>query len=89
MDAKKFAAKQIAEIKRLVGDGTAVSALSGGVDSAVCTVLAHKALGKKLKVIFLDDGLMRQNEPKDVKAGFKKCSTSFGIPQNKNDSLTL
>ena len=76
MNARRFAERQIEEIKRVVGPETAVSALSGGVDSAVATVLAHKALGKRLKVIFLDDGLMRQDEPKTVKAGFKK----LGIP---------
>ena len=63
MDAKKFVEKQIAEIKRVVGNDTAVSALSGGVDSSVTTVLAHRALGKKLKVIRLEA----------VRAGFKQC----------------
>ena len=79
MNAKKFAEKQIDEIKGIVGKDTAVSALSGGVDSAVATVMAHKALGKKLKVIFLDDGLMRQDEPKSVKAGFRKLGITVKI----------
>jgi len=79
LNASKFAAKQIAEIQRIVGKGTAVSALSGGVDSAVCTVLAHRALGRRLKVIFLDDGLMRQDEPKSVQAGFRKLGIAVNI----------
>ena len=79
MNAKRFADKQIAEIKRIVGKEKAVSALSGGVDSAVATVLAAKALGRRLKVIFLDDGLMRQDEPKSVKADFKKLGITVQI----------
>lgn len=76
MDYRKFANDAIQEIRKIVGNGTAVSALSGGVDSAVCTVLAHKALGRRLRVLFIDDGLMRQDEPKQVKEGFRK----LGIP---------
>lgn len=76
MNPRKFAAEQIEEIGRVVGDATAISALSGGVDSAVVTVLGHKALGRRLKVIFIDDGLMREGEPQEVKAAFKK----LGIP---------
>ena len=63
-------------MRKTVGDGKVVSALSGGVDSAVATVLGHKAVGKQMKVIFIDDGLMRQDEPKQVKTAFKK----LGIP---------
>ena len=76
MNPEKFAADRIEEIGRIVGKDTAVSALSGGVDSAVVTVLGHRALGKRLKVIFIDDGLMREGEPRAVKAGFRK----LGIP---------
>ena len=79
MNAKRFGEKRIEEIKRIVGADTAVSALSGGVDSAVATVLAHKALGKRLKVVFLDDGLMRQDEPKDVRAAFRKLGITVKI----------
>ena len=48
-DYGKFARERIEEIGETVGEGTAVSALSGGVDSAVATVLGHKAIGKRLK----------------------------------------
>jgi len=76
MNYAKFVTEQVEEIKQTVGKDKAVSALSGGVDSAVATVIAHKALGRKLKVIFIDDGLMRQDEPAQVKEDFRK----LGIP---------
>ena len=72
MDYSSFARAQIEAISRTVGKGKAISALSGGVDSAVATVLGHKALGNRQKVIFIDDGLMRQDEPREVKAAFAK-----------------
>ena len=70
VDYRKFAQKQVEAIRRTVGKGRAVSALSGGVDSAVCTVLAHRAIGDRLKVIFIDDGLMREDEPAWVRDQF-------------------
>jgi len=76
VDAKTFVREQIAAIREAVGSETAISALSGGVDSSVVTVLAHKAIGKQLRSIFIDDGLMRKDEPKEVKTAFAK----MGIP---------
>jgi len=70
VDYRKFAEERIAEIRTTVGDGRAISALSGGVDSAVTTVLGHRALGDRIEVVFIDDGLMRQDEPETVKATF-------------------
>ena len=79
MDYKRFARRQIENIKRTVGDGKAISALSGGVDSAVVTVLGHKAIGNRLKAIFIDDGLMRQDEPQWVKETFAKLGIQVTI----------
>jgi len=76
VDYKAFADRQIERITKRVGGGKAISALSGGVDSSVCTVLAHRAIGNQLKVVFIDDGLMRQDEPQEVKAAFAR----LGIP---------
>ncbi len=71
MDTKEFIESKIEGIKAVVGSEKAISALSGGVDSAACTVLAHRAIGDNLKVIFVDDGLMRENEAEEVKAVFE------------------
>ncbi len=72
MNCGKFIREQIAEIRRAVGDGTAINALSGGVDSSVVTMLGHRALGSRLKTFFIDSALMRQDEPKRVVALFGK-----------------
>jgi len=66
MDVKSFIDRKIEEIKAVAGVDKAISALSGGVDSSTCTVLAHRALGDQLKVIFIDDGLMREEEGEEV-----------------------
>jgi len=76
MDCKKFVEDQIAEIRKTVGDGTAINALSGGVDSSLVTVLGHKALGDKLKSVFVDSALMREGEPQLV----FKTFADMGIP---------
>ena len=56
--------------------GHAVCAVSGGVDSALCALLAHRAFGEKMTAIFVDNGLMREGEAEDV------CKTmdALGIP---------
>ena len=79
MNHAVFARRQIVSIGKTVGRGTAISALSGGVDSAVTTVLAHRALGKRLKVMFIDDGLMRENEPEEVRQAFAKLGIQVRI----------
>ncbi len=76
MDYKKFIEEQIREIKQTVGDGAAINALSGGVDSSVVTVLGHRALGSQLKTVFVDNALMREGEPQRVVNIFK----DMGIP---------
>ncbi|MHC4600007.1 MAG: GMP synthase (glutamine-hydrolyzing) [Planctomycetota bacterium] len=75
LDSKAFIEEKIREIKQTVGDAIAVNALSGGVDSSVVTLLAHRALGDKLKTYFIDSGLMRQDEPEEV----VKIFTDLGV----------
>lgn len=79
MDARRFAREAIAEIKATVGNARAISALSGGVDSATVTVLGHKAIGDRLKAVFIDDGLMRQDEPREVKEAFAKLGMKVRV----------
>lgn len=85
MEVKKFIEEKIKEIKETVGKEKAISALSGGVDSSACTLLAHRALGEKLRVIFIDDGLMRENEPADVKEIFSGLGIQVNIIDAKED----
>src|SRR4030042_984709 len=76
LNAEQFISEKVREIRKIVGKGIAINALSGGVDSSVVTALGHRALGDRLKTCFIDNGLMRQNEPKQVKSLFQ----SLGIP---------
>ena len=70
LDAGKFIAEKVAEISAAVGEGLAINALSGGVDSSVVTLLGHRALGERLKTYFVENGLMREGEPQRVVALF-------------------
>ena len=72
MNTKIFIEEKVHEIRQAVGEGLAINALSGGVDSCVVTALGHKALGNRLKTYFIDNGIMREGEPAKVKAAFKK-----------------
>ena len=79
MDLDNFIPDQIQIIKNTVAGEKAISALSGGVDSSACTVLAHRAIGSSLKSIFIDDGLMRDNEPQEVKDIFENLGIEVDI----------
>jgi GMP synthase (glutamine-hydrolysing) len=72
LNTEKFIEEKVKEIRKAVGTGLAINALSGGVDSSVVTALGHKALGKRLKTYFIDNGIMRQGEPAMVASQFKK-----------------
>lgn len=61
-----FIQRAVEEIRRMVGDGTALCAISGGVDSGVCAMLGHKAIGARLTCIFVDTGLLRRGEAEFV-----------------------
>ena len=64
--------KLINDIRKQVGNNKVICALSGGVDSSVVAQLLNKAIGKKLYCIFVNTGLLRKNEEKQVVATFKK-----------------
>ncbi|RLI83549.1 glutamine-hydrolyzing GMP synthase subunit GuaA [Archaeoglobales archaeon] len=74
---EKFVEEAVKEIREKVGDGKAIIALSGGVDSSVCTTLAYKAIGKNLIPVFVDTGLMRLGEPERIKEIFSEMNLVF------------
>ena len=65
-----FVEASIEDIRRKVGSGKILCALSGGVDSSVAAVLMSKAVGKQLTCVFVDHGLLRKNEGDEVEAIF-------------------
>jgi GMP synthase (glutamine-hydrolysing) len=65
-----FVETTIEQIREKVGNGRALCALSGGVDSSVAAVLMSKAIGKQLTCVFVDHGLLRKNEGDEVEAVF-------------------
>jgi GMP synthase (glutamine-hydrolysing) len=66
-----FVAEEVARIRKQVGeDGRVILGLSGGVDSSVAAVLLHRAIGRRLTCIFVDNGLLRQGEAEDVQELF-------------------
>jgi len=66
-----FADDTIKELKEKLGNDKVVLGLSGGVDSSVAAVLLHKAIGKNLTCIFVDNGLLRKNEFEKVIESYK------------------
>lgn len=71
-DASKFIGPATEGIKKQVGEGTAIIALSGGVDSSVAALLANRAIGKHLVAVFVDHGFMRKGEDAEVEEVFGK-----------------
>jgi GMP synthase (glutamine-hydrolysing) len=104
MDPKAFIADKTAEIAEAVGDGCAVNALSGGVDSSVVTMLGHRALGTRLKTYFIDNALMREGEPEmvvetfghlgvkveriDAREAFLSALKGVTDPEEKREAIT-
>lgn len=75
LNPEHFINEKIKDIQDIVGDGLAINALSGGVDSSTVTMLGHRALGKSLQTVFVENGLMREGEAEQVVGLFQK----FGV----------
>jgi GMP synthase (glutamine-hydrolysing) len=78
-NTKQFIKTQVREIKDAVGSEKVICALSGGVDSSTCALLAHNAVGDKLDCVFLDDGLMREGEGEYIKGVFARLGVKVRI----------
>ena len=74
---KNFAESTIEAIRRKVGDGKVLLALSGGVDSSVVAALISRAVGKQLTCVFVDHGLLRKNEGDEIEAVFGDGRVNF------------
>ena len=67
-----FVEETVAALREKIGEKKVLCALSGGVDSSVAAVMIHKAVGRQLTCIFVDNGLLRKNEGDDVERVFKE-----------------
>jgi GMP synthase (glutamine-hydrolysing) len=72
-----FVDYSVAEIRKFVGDKKAVCGLSGGVDSSVAAVLVHRAIGKQLTCIFVNNGVLRKNEAEQVQQSFQNMGLNL------------
>ena len=88
MNAKEFISIQTKEIADSVGDGSAITALSGGVDSSVVTLLGHRALGGRLKTCFVENGLMREGEAQRVVRIFKRLGIQVEVVDARDEFLS-
>jgi len=87
LDTGQFIAEKVSEIRAVVGEGTAINALSGGVDSSVVTMIGHMALGSRLRTVFIQNGLMREGEPEAVVSVFKKLGVTVEIIDAQEEFL--
>ena len=76
LNTREFIDQKVKDISSVVEKGLAINALSGGVDSSAVTLLGHKALDRRLKTYFIDNGLMRKDEPQKIVSFFNK----LGVP---------
>ncbi|MEE8334327.1 MAG: glutamine-hydrolyzing GMP synthase [Alphaproteobacteria bacterium] len=81
-----FRERAVAQIRAQVGDGRVICGLSGGVDSSVAAVLLHEAIGDQLHCVFVDHGMLRQDEGAQVVALFRE---HYNIPLVHRDASDL
>ncbi len=79
LNVEHFIHEKVGEIKAGVGEGMAINALSGGVDSSTVTMLGHRALGDRLKTVFIENGLMREGESEQVVGFFKDLGVTVDV----------
>jgi GMP synthase (glutamine-hydrolysing) len=84
---EEFIAEKVEEIRRSVGDGRAINALSGGVDSSTVTLLGHRALGDRLNTVFIENGLMRAGEAEEVTGFFRAMGVRVEVVDARAEFL--
>jgi GMP synthase (glutamine-hydrolysing) len=84
LNTREFIKEKTEEISKLVGGGFAINALSGGVDSSAVTMLGHRALGSRLKTYFIDNGIMRKDEPENIASIFRGLGVKVEIIDSRD-----
>jgi GMP synthase (glutamine-hydrolysing) len=85
LDTAQFTEERVDEIRQAVGEGWAINALSGGVDSSTVTMLGHRALGDRLRTIFVENGLMRAGERDQVVAMFRDLGVKVEVADARDE----
>ncbi len=85
LNTESFINEKVKEIKETVGNSKAINALSGGVDSSTVTMLGHRALGKQLRTVFIENGLMREGEPEQVVDFFRELGVTVEVVDARED----
>jgi GMP synthase (glutamine-hydrolysing) len=85
LSTDQFIEEKVNEIREAVGEGTAINALSGGVDSSVVTMLGHRALGERLRTVFIENGLMREGEAEQVVALFGALGVTVEVVDARDE----
>jgi GMP synthase (glutamine-hydrolysing) len=88
LDAERFISDKVGEIRSAVGDGFAINALSGGVDSSCVTMIAHRALGDRLRTYIIDNGIMREGEPEMIAGLFRGLGVNVEVVDAKSEFFT-
>jgi len=87
LDPERFVGEQAEIISQTVKNGTAINALSGGVDSSAVTMIGHKALGERLLTYFINNGLMREGEPEQVVKTFESLGVRVRLIDAREEFL--
>ncbi len=85
LNPRRFIEEKVEEIRDAVGSGIAINALSGGVDSSTVTMLGHRALGRRLKTVFIENGLMREGEARRVTALFRRLGVKVDVVEARRE----
>jgi GMP synthase (glutamine-hydrolysing) len=85
LDAEGFIAEKVEDIRAAVGKSRAINALSGGVDSSTVTMLGHRALGGRLRTVFVENGLMRAGEADRVVALFQQLGVTVEVVEAREE----
>ncbi|GGD23634.1 GMP synthase [glutamine-hydrolyzing] [Nocardioides daphniae] len=80
--------EQVEKIREQVGEGRAICALSGGVDSAVAAALVQRAIGDRLTCVYVDHGMMRLGETEQVRRDFEEVFDSLDVVDAEEQFLT-
>jgi len=84
LNTARFIEAKVQDIRAAVGEGTAINALSGGVDSSTVTLLGHRALGQRLRTVFVENGLMRAGEADRVRTLFRGLGVEVEVSEARD-----